>query len=192
MAAAAGGRRRGAVQPQPGEHPARARGARADRHLSVHEADHLLAATLPRPQFQLGRADRLDRGHRGARLAGVAALSRRHLLDDRLRHDLRPSGQGGRCRASASNPRPWRSERAPVRWLFVFYAAAVLLWGIGRPSRPGSARRSGSGWHWPRVQLAWQAARVDTDDPADCLAKFRSNRAVGWLLLAGIVAGRLI
>ena len=25
--------------------------------------------------------------------------------------------------------------------------------------------------------------------PADCLGKFRSNRAVGWLLLAGIVAG---
>ena len=39
------------------------------------------------------------------------------------------------------------------------------------------------------AQLAWQAARVTTDDPADCLRKFRSNRAVGWLLLAGIVAG---
>jgi 4-hydroxybenzoate polyprenyltransferase len=39
------------------------------------------------------------------------------------------------------------------------------------------------------AQLAWQAARVATEDPADCLRKFRSNRAVGWLLLAGIVAG---
>jgi 4-hydroxybenzoate polyprenyltransferase len=30
---------------------------------------------------------------------------------------------------------------------------------------------------------------VAIDDPADCLAKFRSNRAVGWLMLGGIVAG---
>jgi 4-hydroxybenzoate polyprenyltransferase len=40
------------------------------------------------------------------------------------------------------------------------------------------------------AQLAWQAARVATEDPADCLRKFRSNRAVGWLLLAGIIAGQ--
>jgi 4-hydroxybenzoate polyprenyltransferase len=39
------------------------------------------------------------------------------------------------------------------------------------------------------VQLFWQAARVELDDPADCLAKFRSNRTIGWLVLAGIVAG---
>ena len=42
------------------------------------------------------------------------------------------------------------------------------------------------------VQLFWQAARVDTDDPADCLDKFRSNRFVGWLLLVGIVAGHFV
>ncbi len=76
-------------------------------------------------------------------------------------------------------------------WLFVFFAAAVLLWGtaghaagLGAPFRVGLALAA--------LQLAWQAARVDTEDPADCLAKFRSNRAVGWLLLAGIVGGRLI
>ena len=34
------------------------------------------------------------------------------------------------------------------------------------------------------------AARLDIDQPADCLAKFRSNRFVGWLVLAGIVAGQ--
>jgi 4-hydroxybenzoate polyprenyltransferase len=36
-----------------------------------------------------------------------------------------------------------------------------------------------------------QARRVALDDPADCLAKFRSNRWVGWLLLAAIVAGHV-
>ena len=39
------------------------------------------------------------------------------------------------------------------------------------------------------LQLYWQAARVNVDDPADCLATFRSNRVPGWLLLIGIVAG---
>jgi len=33
---------------------------------------------------------------------------------------------------------------------------------------------------------------VRIDNPADCLAKFRSNRTVGWLMLAGIIAGHFI
>jgi len=41
------------------------------------------------------------------------------------------------------------------------------------------------------LQLAGQAARVAVDDPADCLAKFRSNRVVGWLTLGGIIAGHV-
>ena len=61
------------------------------------------------------------------------------------------------------------------------------------PARAAGLR----GWFWvglalAGLQLAWQAARVDIDDPADCLAKFRSNRAVGWLMLAGIVVGRIV
>jgi 4-hydroxybenzoate polyprenyltransferase len=38
------------------------------------------------------------------------------------------------------------------------------------------------------VQLAWQAWACRFDDPADCLAKFKSNRVFGWIVLAGIVA----
>ncbi len=76
-------------------------------------------------------------------------------------------------------------------WLFVFYAAAVLLWGsAGRSAGLGALFWAGLAA--AALQLAWQAARVDIDEPADCLAKFRSNRAVGWLLLAGIVAGHAI
>ena len=40
--------------------------------------------------------------------------------------------------------------------------------------------------------LGWQAARVNTGNAADCLAKFKSNRVFGWLMLAGCVAGRLL
>jgi 4-hydroxybenzoate polyprenyltransferase len=76
-------------------------------------------------------------------------------------------------------------------WLFFFYAAAAVLWG---------AAGWGSGLGWPfwlallivLLQLAWQAARVDIDDPADCLVKFRSNRWTGWLLLLGIVGAHVL
>ena len=33
---------------------------------------------------------------------------------------------------------------------------------------------------------------VNLDNPKDCLAKFRSNRLFGWLILAGIMADQLI
>jgi 4-hydroxybenzoate polyprenyltransferase len=76
-------------------------------------------------------------------------------------------------------------------WLFVFYAAAALLWGAAGQAA-GLDALFWAGLAASAVQLGWQAARVDTENPADCLAKFRSNRAVGWLMLAGIVAGHLI
>lgn len=75
-------------------------------------------------------------------------------------------------------------------WLFAFYGAALLFWaaaghvaGLGALFWLGLAATG--------AQLIWQASRVAIDNPADCLAKFRSNRAVGWLIFAGIVAGRL-
>ena len=76
-------------------------------------------------------------------------------------------------------------------WLFAVYAGAVVF-------------TAASGWQaglaWPffaalalgAAQLAWQAARIDLDDPFDCLAKFKSNRLYGWLVLGGIVAAQFI
>ena len=73
-------------------------------------------------------------------------------------------------------------------WLFAFYAVALSTWAAA-----GFAAGLGilfwAGLAGSALQLAWQAARVAIDDPADCLAKFRSNRGVGWLMLAGIVGG---
>src|SRR5579864_2137108 len=60
-------------------------------------------------------------------------------------------------------------------FLFVFYAGAALLWAA-------AGARAANGWpFWlglalATAQMCWQAATVDTDDSADCLAKFRSNR----------------
>jgi 4-hydroxybenzoate polyprenyltransferase len=72
-------------------------------------------------------------------------------------------------------------------FLFLFYAAAVALWATA-----GAAAGLGAAY-WPALalvalQLAWQAARVDIDDAADCLLKFKSNRLTGWVLLFGIIA----
>jgi 4-hydroxybenzoate polyprenyltransferase len=75
-------------------------------------------------------------------------------------------------------------------FLFAFYAAAAALWA-GAGVIVGLGPLFWIGLAGAAVQLGWQAARVDIDDPADCLVKFRSNRAVGWLLFAGIVAGHL-
>ncbi len=73
--------------------------------------------------------------------------------------------------------------------LAAFYGLAVLLFAA-------AGFQAGLGWpFWialaaAAAQLGWQAARLDIDRSADCLAKFRSNRFVGWIVLAGIVAGQ--
>jgi len=76
-------------------------------------------------------------------------------------------------------------------YLFLFYGGAVLLM---------AAAGAVAGLGWPfyvlllvgLCQLVWQAAAVDLDDPADCLAKFRSNRVFGWILLGGIALARAL
>ncbi|MEQ8355484.1 MAG: 4-hydroxybenzoate octaprenyltransferase [Kiloniellaceae bacterium] len=73
-------------------------------------------------------------------------------------------------------------------WLAGFFTAAVALFGVA-----GWA----AGLAWPfwiglaatAAQFAWQVADVDLGQPFNCLAKFKSNRIAGWLLLAGILAG---
>jgi 4-hydroxybenzoate polyprenyltransferase len=42
------------------------------------------------------------------------------------------------------------------------------------------------------AHLGWQAAFCNFDDPKDCLRKFRSNRFIGWILLAGLVIAKLM
>ena len=76
-------------------------------------------------------------------------------------------------------------------FLFGFYAITVLLilfagnlMGLG-PVFWGFLALAA-------VQLAWQAARVSLDDPADCLRKFKSNRLFGWLVLAGLIGDPML
>ena len=75
-------------------------------------------------------------------------------------------------------------------WIAGFYVATVVLF---------AAAGLVEGLRWPfliglaagAAQLVWQVWDVDIDNPKDCLAKFRSNRLFGWLVLAGIFAGKI-
>ena len=40
--------------------------------------------------------------------------------------------------------------------------------------------------------LAWQAITTDFDNPKDCHTKFKSNRFIGWILLAGLIVAKLM
>ena len=73
-------------------------------------------------------------------------------------------------------------------WLWGFYALTVVL-------------IAAAGWStelgWPfyallalgAAQLVWQLINLDFDDPVDCLAKFKSNRYFGFIVLAGFLTG---
>ncbi len=120
-------------------------------------------------------------------VGAAAALSRRHFLDDRLRHYLRPPGQGGR-RADRR-----ALHRAPVRHAHAAAARPVLrrrdgalrrrLWfaGVGPLAYLGLAAGA--------VHLGWQVRTIVIDDPDNCLMLFRSNRDYGWIVFAGSCGG---
>jgi len=79
---------------------------------------------------------------------------------------------------------------ASRRWLAGFAVLTVLLLGVALLA---------AGIAWPgwvalglvALHLAWQVRSVDFDDPIDCLAKFRANRWLGWILFLGLIAARL-
>ena len=76
-------------------------------------------------------------------------------------------------------------------WIAGFYALALAGFGaagaIAGLAWPYWLALAGAG-----LQLGWQVRGLRIDDPADCLSRFRTNRWIGWILLAGFVAGRLV
>jgi 4-hydroxybenzoate polyprenyltransferase len=71
--------------------------------------------------------------------------------------------------------------------LGIFYGIAVLLIGVSGLAA-GAGIAFGIGVLAFAAHLLWQILALDIDDPARCLAIFRSNRDAGLLLFAGIVA----
>jgi 4-hydroxybenzoate polyprenyltransferase len=78
----------------------------------------------------------------------------------------------------------------PRRWLILFAGLALLAWAIAgylAMLKPVYF----AGLLVIALHFAWQIAFLKPGDPADCLAKFKSNAQVGLLLTAAIVAAHL-
>jgi 4-hydroxybenzoate polyprenyltransferase len=72
-------------------------------------------------------------------------------------------------------------------WLAGFYGLASLLFAAAFAAA-GAGPAAFAGLALGAAQLAWQVARLDTDNPDNCLRLFRSNRDYGLILFAGLLA----
>jgi 4-hydroxybenzoate polyprenyltransferase len=76
-------------------------------------------------------------------------------------------------------------------FLIAVFAGAVLLW---------AAAGAAAGLSWPfylmlapvALHFAWQVATLDTEAPFNCLARFKSNRDAGLLLLLAILTSQAL
>ncbi len=72
------------------------------------------------------------------------------------------------------------------KWLFLFYGGALALWACtGFLAGTGTAFALALGL--VALHCLWQILTLDTNDPDNCLTRFKSNRYVGWLFLAGLL-----
>ena len=84
-----------------------------------------------------------------------------------------------------------RFGQATKTWLTGLYAGALALWACA-VWMAGGGLLTATGLVVAGACLAWQVATLDTADPENCLARFKSNRFVGWALFAGIVADMML
>ena len=75
-------------------------------------------------------------------------------------------------------------------WLYGFYGASLLLLAV-------AGTMVGMGWLFyvallpVAVHFIWQITTLDIDDPDNCLARFRSNREAGLLVMIALLAGKV-
>ena len=83
-----------------------------------------------------------------------------------------------------------RFAAAPRRWLSFFAVLAIGFW-----IATGLLAPLGIGYFvllaGIAVHLVWQIALLKPHDQADCLMRFKSNRLVGWLMLAAVIVDRI-
>ena len=84
-----------------------------------------------------------------------------------------------------------RFGAATPRWLVLFYTGAVVLWGAAG-MLAGAHAAFAVALALAAAQMAWQVTTLDTSNAGNCLARFKSNRLVGWLLFGGLVADMAI
>jgi 4-hydroxybenzoate polyprenyltransferase len=76
-------------------------------------------------------------------------------------------------------------------WVGGFYSGAIVLWAAAG-TLAGAHLIFFSALALVGVQLAWQVSTLDTEDPQNCLRRFRSNKDVGWALFLGLLADMAI
>ena len=88
-----------------------------------------------------------------------------------------------------SSARKLGNRTRPALW--IFYGVTVILWAL-------AAREAGFS-HWFLLgfagvvgHLIWQTVRVDINSSKDCLAKFRSNIGMGYIMLLALLMGGLM
>ncbi|MBI1211902.1 MAG: 4-hydroxybenzoate octaprenyltransferase [Alphaproteobacteria bacterium] len=80
-------------------------------------------------------------------------------------------------------------ERTKI-YLVMFYQAALTAWLFGMIWAGTSFTGIGV-LILVSAHFGWQIARLKINDPANCLAVFKSNRELGLLMFAAILAGNL-
>ena len=75
-------------------------------------------------------------------------------------------------------------------WLIGFYAGALGLFAAAAIAA-GLGGFFWIGWLAAAAQMGWQLATLDTSQPRNCLARFKSNAVFGLLLWLGILGGVL-
>ena len=84
-----------------------------------------------------------------------------------------------------------RFANSPRRWLAFFAVVALVMWTatglLAQLKLPYFAVLLAIALHF-----GWQLATLKPDDQADCLAKFKANGQIGWLLLLAILATPLV
>jgi 4-hydroxybenzoate polyprenyltransferase len=76
-------------------------------------------------------------------------------------------------------------------YLIIFYQTALTVWAFGM-IWAGTSLSGIGGLILVSAHFGWQIARLKINDPANCLAVFKSNRELGFLLFAAILAGNLL
>jgi 4-hydroxybenzoate polyprenyltransferase len=76
-------------------------------------------------------------------------------------------------------------------WLWMFFTLQTIGAGLAG-WLAGLAWPFYAGLGLAALHLAWQAATVNIDDGADCLAKFKSNHHYGAILFAAVTAGQVL
>jgi 4-hydroxybenzoate polyprenyltransferase len=79
-----------------------------------------------------------------------------------------------------------RFGSATHHWLAGLYAGAIVFWALAGAAA-GARVAFMTALAAAALQMVWQVRSLAVDDPVNCLARFRSNRLVGWLLFFGLV-----